>query len=751
MRNISLGNTYWSRAFNWLMLMSLGILLAACGGGGGDPTIDGGSGGGTAGSVPAAVSVSLLDANGVASNTVSSTAALTARAVVLDQNGAGVANALVTFVADATLVALTPANGGALTDAKGVATVTMRPASSAASGAGKITATVTQSASTTVISGEANYQVSSAAASKASISVSLLNTSGTNSNTLSSATPLTGVALVKDQNGAALANALVVFATNNDTLALLAPSSGTVLTNTNGEARVILRPVSLATAGAGTLTAAVVLNGTTTSSTINYAVGATALTFGNIAFESASLDAYGSTQVALDVLSNGVKYTDQSIAVNFSSTCVAAGKATFATAVQTASGTARATYRDLGCGINDVISATASGVTGSRSATLAIAAPQPASIQFTSAVPSDKSIVIRGQGGLLRSETATLKFRAFDTFNNPLQGLKVSFEKTDINAQVDLAPTLASTDANGEVTTSVSSRDTPLSFRIRAKFTTAAGREISTLSDTIVVSTGTPVQKAFSLSISDSNVEGLDVDTNGSAPSATVNVAMGDKFGNPVADGTPVVFQSNVGVVGSASRGGCTSVNGACSVDFRSQEPRSPVPNTPATVCNRVASDSTRAGVGTICASTSDGTAVPILASISFFISGSEPGRVLRDNALVVAKNVVNDLGIVSWTVPKVFTLRISDVNGNPMPSGTRIEVANITNATSSGVSPPAVQKVFPDSAVANNVDQGTSHIVTVTAPVETCSPKTATFNVNVITPRLLTTSYPFKLTFTCQ
>ena len=218
-----------------------------------------------------------------------------------------------------------------------------------------------------------------------------------------------------------------------------------------------------------------------------------------------------------------------------------------------------------------------------------------------------------------------------------------------------------------------------------------------------------------------------------------------------MADGTPVVFQSNVGVVGSASRGGCTSVNGACSVDFRSQEPRSPVPNTPATVCNRVASDSTRAGVGTICASTSDGTAVPILASISFFISGSEPGRVLRDNALVVTKNVVNDLGIVSWTVPKVFTLRISDVNGNPMPSGTRIEVANITNATSSGVSPPAVQKVFPDSAVANNVDQGTSHIVTVAAPVETCSPKTATFNVNVITPRLLTTSYPFKLTFTCQ
>ncbi|WP_171899023.1 hypothetical protein [Janthinobacterium psychrotolerans] len=701
------------------------------------------------GSVPAAVSVSLLDANGAASNTVSATAALTARAVVLDKSGAPVANALVTFTTPASLVTLTPAVGTALTDAKGVAVVTLRPADPAASGAGKVTATVTQGA--VIVSGEANYQVAAAAASKASISVSLLNASGSNSNTLSSATPLTGVALVKDQNGAVLANAMVVFATSNETLAILAPANGTVLTDRNGEARVTLRPFSLAAAGAGTLTAAVVLNGTTTTSTINYMVGATALAFGNIIFEAPSLDAYGSTQVALDVMSNGVKYTDQSIAVNFSSTCVAAGKATFATLVQTADGTARATYRDRGCGANDVISATASGVTGSRSATLAIAPPQPASIQFTSAIPSDKAIVIRGQGGLLRSETATLKFRAFDTFNNPLQGLKVTFEKADVNAPVDLAPDLASTDANGEVTTSVSSRDTPLSFRIRAKFTTAAGREISTLSDTIVVSTGTPVQKAFSLSISDSNVEGLNVDANGSAPSATVNVAMGDKFGNPVADGTPVVFQSNVGVVGSASRGGCTSVNGACSVDFRSQEPRSPVPNTPATVCNRVASDSTRAGVGTICASTSDGTAVPIFDSISFFISGSEPGRVLRDDAVVLTKNVVNDLGIASWTVPKVFTLRVSDVNGNPMPSGTRIEVANISNAASSGVSPPAVQKIFPDSTVANDVDQGTRHIVTVSAPADNCSPRTATFNVNVISPRLLTTSYPFKLTFTCQ
>ena len=747
MRNVSWGNTYWSRVSNWLVLLALGALLAACGGGGGDPTIDGGSSGGTTGGVPATVSVSLLNANGQASNTVSVSAPLTVRAQVLDKNGAGVANALVTFAVDSTLAVLAPAT--ALTDAKGGASVTMRPASNAASGAGKVTASVTTAAAT--VSGEANYQISSSIASKASIGVALQTASGSASNALSSAAPLTAVAIVKDQDGNPLPDALVVFATDN-ALATLSPSAGTTLSDAKGEARVILRPVSLAVGGAGTLTAAVVMNGTTSTSAINYVVGATTLTFGNIAFEAPSLEAYGSTQVSLDVLSGSVKYTDQSLAVNFTSSCVTAGKATFAPVVQTANGSARAVYRDLGCGVNDVITATASGVSGSRSAVLPIAAPQAASIQFYSAIPADKSIVIKGEGGLLRSETATLKFRVFDTFNNPLPGLRVSFSKADPNAEVDLNPVSGTTDANGEVTTSVSSRSTPLSFRIRA---TLDGKGVSTLSDSIVVSTGTPVQKAFSLSISDSNVEGLDVDANGSAASASVTVAMGDKFGNPVADGTPVAFQTNVGVVGSASKGGCNSINGACTVDFRAQQPRVPTPNTPATICNGPlgSSDSTRAGVGTICASTSDGSAIPIFAKVNFFISGSRPATIILDgNKTLTMGNDVNDLGNVSWNVPKVFTLQINDVNNNPMPSGTTVEVANIVRAASGGVSPSSVQKTFPSVSSLPPQYQGTSHLVTIASPAGLpCTPGVATFNVNITTPHLLTTSYPFKLTFTCQ
>lgn len=638
MRNVSWGNTYWSRVANWLVLLALGALLAACGGGGGDPTLDGGSSGGVTGGAPATVSISLLNANGQASNTVSSSTPLTARAVVLDKNGAGVSNVLVTFAADNALVLFTPDIGTALTDGKGVASV-------------------------------------------------------------------------------------------------------------------IMRPTGLAANGASTLKVAGVKDGVTVNGSTNFVVGATSVAFAELTLSPASISAYGTSQVSIDVLSGGAKYADQSIAVNFSSACVMAGKATMAGVVQTVNGNASVGYRDQGCGMKDTITATASGIAGSRSAILTVEAPKAASIQFSAADPVDKSIVIQGEGGLLRKETAILTFRIFDISGNPLAGREVLFEKADKTANVTLNLDRGISNVNGEVTTTVNSRNTPLSFRIKAIL---EGTDISTLSDSIVVTTGVPVQRAFSLSMSDSNLEGLTLDTNGSVPSATVMVAIGDQFGNPVADGTPVVFQSNVGVVGSASKGGCNTVNGACSVDFRAQDPRTPVPNLPATVCNgpRGVSDFTRAGVGTICASTSDGSATPIFDRIGFYMSGSVPGKVFLNGGTELTTGLnVNDLGSVGRTASKVFTLQINDINGNPMPSGTTVEISNIVGASAGGVSPSSVQKIFPSIATQGVPYQGSSHIVTIGSTVaQTCTaPNFATFNINIATPHLRMTSYPFKLTFTCQ
>src|SRR5690606_10697576 len=73
----------------------------------------------------------------------------------------------------------------------------------------------------------------------------------------------------------------------------------------------------------------------------------------------------------------------------------------------------------------------------------------------------------------------------------------------------------------------------------------------------------------FDLSASKFN---MDYDLSGD--SSTVNVRIVDRNGNPVSDGVAVVAQASFGRVGSSSRGGCTTQNGVCSVDYQVQNPR---------------------------------------------------------------------------------------------------------------------------------------------------------------------------------
>src|SRR5450830_2195943 len=266
-------NRYWNVAMNWLALLALSTFLAACGGGGGDPTLDGGSSGGTAGSLPATVSVALYNGAGQPSNALSSTTPLTAKALVSDKNGVPVSNVVVTFSADSALAVLSSTNGTSLTDAKGYASITVSALNATVTGAGKLTATVT--AGTATVTGEASYEVKAAQAAGAKMTLSLFSGNSA-SNALSSATPLTAKALVTDLNGKPVTNALGAFSTDN-TLAVMSSSVGTALTDATGTASVTLRPFSLSASGAATLQATTTANGAVASSQINYVLGATDL------------------------------------------------------------------------------------------------------------------------------------------------------------------------------------------------------------------------------------------------------------------------------------------------------------------------------------------------------------------------------------------------------------------------------------------------------------------------------------------
>lgn len=599
------------------------------------------------------------------------------------------------------------------------------------------------------------------------VSVTFADTNGGASSSLSGATPLTVRATVLDRSKRPVPNAIVTFATDNE-LAAFSPSAGTALTDDKGVATVTMRAASLAAGGAGTVTATSTVAGTTVSGTGNYSVGATTLTFGTLTAEPSALQAYGSTVLAVDLMAGASKYTEQQVNVSFSSACVAAGKATLAQTVPTNSGTAQTVYRDKGCGNNDVITVTADGVTKSVTKNLTIAPPSAASVQFIGATPEDKSIVIQGQGGNGRTETANLTFKVVDIFGNALAGKAVEFTTT--SPYVKINKVSDTTDASGSVITTVNSGSVPTSFRVQATLPKSGSDgkpDISTMSDSIVVTTGLPVQRAFSLSSAKFNVEGWSSDSSPGSPATTLQVMVADAFGNPVPDGTPVVFQTNMGSVGSSNKGGCNTVNGGCVVDFRTQEPRRPAPNVPATPCNSgtapgVSSDSTRPGLATICASTSDG-ANTMFGKTAIFFSGSSAVNVTR-NGEQVSFTTPNDLGSHAANVTVTFQLQMSDVNFNPMPVGSKVEITSMLQGVAAAVVPSTVPNIAPHITNANSttVDdptgmkvtgtQGSFHTFSVTSPnpLECKGPANTSFNVTLTTPSGIVTNIPFKVYFSC-
>ncbi|WP_158211983.1 MULTISPECIES: Ig-like domain-containing protein [unclassified Acidovorax] len=295
--------------------------------------------------------------------------------------------------------------------------------------------------------------------------------------------------------------------------------------------------------------------------------------------------------------------------------------------------------------------------------------PQAAAtaINFTSVAPSDKSIVIAGAGGNGRSEVALLTFTVVDSSGAPLQGVVVDFTAVPADS-VTLNASSGTTNASGQVTATVNSKSSPTSVIIKAAVHGRSG--ISTQSDTLTVTTGVATQRGFDLSASKFN---LDADLSGDSSTLTVRIV--DENGNPVADGVPVVAQADFGRVGTSGRGGCTTVNGACSVEYTVQNPR-PTDGTPVSVVF-----STQTGQGT-----------QISDTLRLWVS-SVGGLSLYDTA--ASASPITDLTL---TVTDAATCKFGSVNlflGTPAgfaaPAGTTIAVRSLND-----ISTPAITDGSP-------------------------------------------------------
>lgn len=404
------------------------------------------------------------------------------------------------------------------------------------------------------------------AAGEPRMSVSIVDGNGTSVSSLSGGQ--TGQVRVKltDSLGTAAANAIVKFTASDPSLLEFTPASGSALTDATGTAVITVKPSSVTAAGAVAITAEGVVAGKTATASVNIAVGAAPLTVGALSLTPAptgKLPAFSTVAINIPVTSGGQPATSVP-GLTVTSLCVGDGSATIVLGAL-ANGVQTATYTNNGC-LRGTDRITASIGNSSQGINLDVDAANIGTMQFIGSDLQGTSIVLKGSGGLGRKEAAVLSFRVVDRNNNGLAGVDVNFRATTYTGGLTVLPASATTDATGRVTTTVSSGTIPTPVRVIAE-ASRNGSTISGLSDTLTISTGLPIQKAMSLSSTSHNIEGGNYD----GEVAEVTIRLADQYGNPISDNTAVNFITEGGAIGTAAQGACTTSNGECSVELRSQ------------------------------------------------------------------------------------------------------------------------------------------------------------------------------------
>ncbi|MGD9731040.1 MAG: invasin domain 3-containing protein [Desulfamplus sp.] len=361
------------------------------------------------------------------------------------------------------------------------------------------------------------------------------------------------------------------------------------------------------------------------------------------------------------------------------------------------------------------IKATTTTTTGVVTSTITIQLTQGipvSSIEFVSATPNH--IALAGTANPVLPATSTVKFLVKDSEGKPKAGALVRFELSTKVGGITTIPDAAEsvqTDSDGYAQVIVSSGS--VATHVRVKAIVVSDETITTVSDDLVISTGLPDQNSFSLSASHRNPEGWDYD--GEAVTFTIRAA--DHFNNPVPDGTAIYFTTEGGTIDPT----CTTVNGSCSVEWRSQNPR-PADGLATVAAFTIGEESfiDKNGTGRFETGTDSFTDMPeafldkdddnvrdadeeffdfnvngqydfgngiyngTLCSSTDTSCSSELITVVDDLVLSMSGSIAN-IGISPASVtlgnPTEVTITLSDLNGRSLPGGTKIEIGSVAGA----------------------------------------------------------------------
>jgi hypothetical protein len=540
--------------FHHTLIVLFTLFIAACSGGNKLTDTDTDTGGGTTTSASTLV-LSMVDSSGAAVTNVDGSKPEWLSAIY-KTDGKAVVNKKVTFSLDGDVGQLLITT--ALTNSDGIAAVEIHAGSIVGAG----TATVTIDSLTDTVDFSTSNPV--AVIAPVNLTITLVNELGESVKNVSSIEPARLQATLTN-SGLASAGVKVTFLLV-DAIGELKTTSA--LTDDKGVALILL--YAGAQDGAGTVTASV--GDVTASLDFSTSVTVANVVMGDLILLPTSIGPNGTASLSVpinEVIAGTTSPLTQSINVQFSSACVQAGKAEIANEVATVNGIATVTYKDKGCGTVDKINVTSTiGQTVlTKNVDLTVGAAALHSIQFTDV--SSSFLALKGTGGLNRSETATVTFTVFDKLSKPVANALVNFRLTTSVGGIGILPeSQAETDAEGKVDVIVSSGTVAIPVRVVASLD--ANDDISTISGQLSISTGVADFNSFSLSATTLNPDTFHTD----GVEVGITARLADHFNNPVPDGTTVQFSTEFGAIVS----NCLTVDGACSVQWRSQSPRVPDP-----------------------------------------------------------------------------------------------------------------------------------------------------------------------------
>lgn len=371
--------------------------------------------------------------------------------------------------------------------------------------------------------------------------------------------------VVKKASGADASFARVTV-TLGSNLAVLVPAVSAQLTDASGVLLMQIAPADVTSSGAVQVAAASTVDAVALTQSYDLTITPGTVSLSGLSVSSSTVQKGQSINVSVDVKVNGAVATSNSVAVTFTTGC---GTVSPASALVDALGRATAVVQTSSTGAC-VVSASSSGV--SAVANYTVVAPPIAGLQFVSATPN-----LIYQAGSVGVNTSIVSFKVIDSVGAAVTtGVVVNASLTNTDGGINFcgSPSSITSGADGLVSFSVCAGTLPATVQVRASLG-APNAAVFTTSNLLTVQTGLPTQRFFDISTTQLNfyAGGYFTDKfNGN--SVQISVFAADRQGNPVPNGTKIIFVSEGGQINSGGLSNCSIVNGRCSVSLIGQDYR---------------------------------------------------------------------------------------------------------------------------------------------------------------------------------